>query len=221
MGPLVSIPRLTHHANFSKIVDGIARADSSFDRDPFLRPDRELPEQRAQPRSSIAERSGAKPRSGATGGLDGGEHAAILGLSGQRALLCGRWHQSSFHASRRRFRASVRGRRRCRHLMRSHRPSEPIFPWAWCRCFAQRPKMRLCSILRPCDGTPLPKDDTRLPLPLLFAQLCRDDRRCGPTEIAAVDPHAMHHHCQLARQGNLRPLQSTQLGNPHRPCFQC
>src|SRR4051794_14758257 len=53
-----------------------------------------------------------------------------------------------------------------------------------------------------------------------FVLLCGDRRLLAPAELGAVDPHAMEHGPELARQRDLRPLQAAALGDVHRPALE-
>ncbi len=84
----------------------------------------------------------------------------------------------------------------------------------------QRPSQRLRSVQRPCDGTSWHAAAVPPAIPPLARSGGGLARCLAPAELGAINPHAMQHHRQLARQRNLRPLQPTQLGEPHRPGLQ-
>lgn len=116
------------------------------------------------------------------------------------------------NVSRRRVQASVRGRRKVAHLMRSdgrvsrskvHVARTLVRPLTTCAASLDRASLRrdlvieeLCSPL-----SSLPDPAVRL-------------RRClAPAEVGAVDPHAMQHHRQFARQCHFRALEPALLGD--------
>ena len=56
-----------------------------------------------------------------------------------------------------------------------------------------------------------------LGLKFLFKGPLRGCCGCLPTELRAVDPHAVQDHCQLARHGNHRPSVASCLGESNPP----